>query len=131
MKAFSAHWKSSKQPRKQRKYRFRAPLHVRHAMMAAPLSKALRKKYKKRNMPVRKGDRVRIMVGKHKKQTGVIGHVDLREMRITIEGIQVTRKDGTSMPVPFQPSNLEIIELVLTDKKRMEVLQQHAHQAPQ
>ena len=42
-------WKSSKQPRKQRKYRRNAPLHIRNKMMRAPLSKELRDKYKIRN----------------------------------------------------------------------------------
>ena len=59
MKAkFSKKWKSSKQPRKQRKYRAEAPLHVKHKLVSANLSKELRKKYGRRSFPLRKGDTV-------------------------------------------------------------------------
>ena len=47
-KDFSKSWKSSRQPRKQRKYVFNAPLHIRHKLVSANLSKELRKKYGKR-----------------------------------------------------------------------------------
>ena len=55
-KQFSTQWNASKQPRKQRKYLANAPLHKRHKFMSANLIKELRKKYGKRNFPVRKGD---------------------------------------------------------------------------
>ena len=61
---WNKNWKSSKQPRKQRKYRHNAPLHIRNKMMAAPLSKELKTKYKKRNITVRVGDKVKILKGK-------------------------------------------------------------------
>ena len=63
---FSIHWKSSKQPRKQRKYAANAPLHLRKKFVSANLSKDLRKKQGKRNIPLRKGDIVKIMRGKFK-----------------------------------------------------------------
>lgn len=44
----SVSWKSSKKVRKQRKYRFNSPLHIKHEMLASHLSKELRKKYSKR-----------------------------------------------------------------------------------
>jgi len=49
---FSAHWKSSKQTRKQRKYRANAPIHVQRKLLSANLSKELRKKYEKRDFPI-------------------------------------------------------------------------------
>src|SRR3989338_176397 len=42
---FSTKWKESKQPRKQRKYRANAPLHLRKKFVNVNLSKELRKKY--------------------------------------------------------------------------------------
>lgn len=53
----------SKQPRKQRKARFNAALHLRHKFMSAPLSRELREKYNRRSFPVRKDDTVRILRG--------------------------------------------------------------------
>ena len=40
-KIFSKHWKSSKQPRKQRKYRAKAPLHIKRKLLNVNLSKEL------------------------------------------------------------------------------------------
>ena len=51
---FSKSWKSSKQPRKQRKYIAKAPLHIKRKLMGVNLSKELRKKHGKRNIVVRK-----------------------------------------------------------------------------
>ena len=123
MKQFSKAWKSSKQKRKQRKYRYKAPLHIRHKFVAANLSKELRKRYYRRNLPLRKGDSVRIMRPSFKKKTGKISNVNLRNLKVFIEGIQQSKRDGTKVNVPFEPSNLQIIELNLEDKKRMEIIE--------
>lgn len=123
MKKFSKAWKSSKQKRKQRKYRYKAPLHIRHKFVAANLSKELRKRYYRRNLPLRKGDAVKIMRGSFKKKTGKISNVNLRNLKVFIEGIQQSKRDGTKVNVPFEPSNLQIIELNLEDKKRMEIIE--------
>ena len=69
---FSKHWKASTQPRKQRKYRAKAPLHVIKRFLSANLSKDLRKKYGKRNLTLRKGDTVKVMRGKFRKKQGKI-----------------------------------------------------------
>jgi len=118
-KIFSKHWKASKQPRKQRKYRARAPLHIKRKFLSANLSKELRKKYQRRSFPLRKGDTVKIMRGSFKRKTGKIGSVDLRRTRVSIEGIQRGKKDGTKVNVFFKASNLQIQELNLEDKKRI------------
>ena len=110
-KKFSTAWKSSRQTRKQRKYRANAPLHIRNKFMAGNLSKDLRKKYGTRNISVRKGDTVKIMRGEFKKRTGKINAVDLKNERITIEGIQRKKKDGTKINVYFHPSNVQIVEI--------------------
>ncbi|MCX6748284.1 MAG: 60S ribosomal protein L26, partial [Candidatus Pacearchaeota archaeon] len=47
---FSVNWLGSSQARKQRKYRANAPLHLRHKLMNANLSKDLRKKLGKRSI---------------------------------------------------------------------------------
>ena len=60
-KKFSTSWKASKRPGKQRKYSANAPLHLKKKFVSVNLSKELRKKYEKRNIPVKKGDMVKIM----------------------------------------------------------------------
>ncbi|VVB83603.1 50S ribosomal protein L24 [uncultured archaeon] len=116
---FSKHWKGSSQPRKQRKYSANAPLHIKRNLLSVNLSKELRKKFKKRNIVVRKGDSVRIMRGKFKKKTGKVIEVNVKTSKVKIEGIQVKKQDGSKANIKMQPSNLQIIELNQDDKKRM------------
>ena len=118
-KKFSKHWKSSKQPRKQRKYLANAPLHIRKKFLSVNLSKDLRKKYGKRNIPVKKGDVVKILRGKFKKKQGKIKEVKLKTSKVIVDGIQVKKQDGSKADVKLQPSNLQIIELNIEDKKRL------------
>lgn len=119
-KTFSKKWKASSQTRKQRKYRFNAPLHIKHKFLSANLSKELRKKLGIRNIEVRKGDSVKIMRGEFKKKTGKIASVDIKRTRVAIEGIQRKKKDGTKVNVYFHPSNLQILDMK-EDKFRLAV----------
>lgn len=117
-KKFSTKWKASKQPRKQRKYIAKAPLHIRKKFVSVNLSKELRKKHGKRNIPVRKGDIVKIVRGKFKGKKGKITKVNLKISKVSIEGIQIKKQDGSKVDINLQPSNLQIIELNLEDRKR-------------
>ena len=115
---FSKKWKSSKQPRKKRKYLANAPLHIKRKFLGATLSKELRKKFGRRSIEVRKGDEVKIMRGKFKKRQGKVAVVDVKNTRISIEGINITKKDGTKVNVWFHPSNVMITSLNLEDPRR-------------
>ena len=117
MKMFSREWKSSKQRRKQRKYRLNAPLHIKQKFMTSTLSKDLRKKHKKRNLGLKKGYTVKILRGQFKKQTGKVVDIDLKRSRVNIEGIQQLKRDGTKAFYPLDPSNLQIIDFTIDDKK--------------
>ena len=115
---FSKHWKSSKQPRKQRKYRYNAPLHLKRRMLSALLSKELRKKLSKRNLVLRKGDVVVVMRGKFKRKKGKVEKVNLRKLKVYVEGVNRVKIDGSKVYYPLDPSKLMITELNLEDKKR-------------
>jgi large subunit ribosomal protein L24 len=119
---FSTHWKSSVQPRKQRKFIANAPLHIRHKFLSANLSKELRKKYGKRNLPLRKGDEVLIMRGAFKKKKAKVASVDLKNSRVALEGIQRTKKEGSKVNVFFHPSVLQLQTLNIDDKMRVDAL---------
>ena len=121
-KEFSDKWIRSKQPRKQRKYSYNAPLHIRGKFMSAHLSKDLMKKYNRRSIRLRKGDKVTILRGQFKKKTGNIERIDLKETRVYITGIEMIKKDGTKVFYPIHPSNLVATELNLDDKKRMAIV---------
>ena len=114
----------SGKPRKQRKFLFSAPLHLRQKFLHVHLSKELREKYKKRSLRVRKGDVVKVIRGKFKGRSGKVIDVDLSRMFVYIEGItrKRSRKEKAEKPIPFRPANLEIIALDLSDKRRNEIL---------
>jgi large subunit ribosomal protein L24 len=117
-KKFSKNWKTSSQPRKKRKYVANAPLHIRRKFVSVNLSKDLRKKLEKRNLPIKKNDKVKIKRGKFKGKEGKILEVNLKKSKVIIEGIQVKKMDGSKANVKMQPSNLQIIELAERKNKK-------------
>jgi len=123
---FSTSWIGSSQARKQRKYLFNAPLHLRHKFLSANLSKDLRKKYAKRNLPLRKGDEVLVMRGAFKKKKAKVSSVDLKRSWIVLEGMQRAKKDGTKVNVKFRPNVLQIQTLNLDDRYRLEAVNRKA-----
>lgn len=118
-KIFSTSWVGSKQVRKQRKYRLKAPLHTKHKFLSAHLSKELRKKHDKRSIPIRKGDEVLVMRGSFKGKKAKVESVDLKKLKVSLEGINKKKRDGTKIRIYFNPSNLQINSLNLEDRKRM------------
>ena len=118
-KKFNINWKSSKKPTKQRKYEHNAPLHIRSAIMSSHLSAELRKKTGRRSLPIRKGDKVKIERGSHKGKIGKIEDVDRKYLKVYIEKIEITKKDGSKAKLPIETSNLTILELNTEDKRRI------------
>ena len=116
---FSKTWKSSKQPRKQVKFRANAPNHIKRTFMGATSDKALRAKYGMRSIEVRKGDEVKVMRGKFAKKQGKVGKVDVKNTRIQIDGLQRAKKGGEKVETWFHPSNVKIIVLDVSDRKRL------------
>src|SRR3989338_1718474 len=108
MKKWSISWKSSKQRRKQRKYRFNAPLHVRQKLLSANLDKTLRKEYKKRSLPIRSGDEVVVVIGKYKGTFGKITEINLKKMLVYVDSVKVKKASGQEVNAKIDPSNLKI-----------------------
>lgn len=129
--AFSPTWNSSKQPRKQRKYRFNAPTHIRQKFITVNLSKTLRKEHGRRNIEARVGDKARIMRGSFKGKSGTIERVDRSRIRIYISGIEQTKKDGSKTLVPQSPSKLQLLSLDTKDKRRITKVAQKETKAKQ
>jgi large subunit ribosomal protein L24 len=114
--------KGTKNPGKQRKMLFNAPAHIRHKLMASPLSPELLAQRGIKALPVRKGDTVRIMRGDHKGFDGKISRVDLKHYRVYLEGLTREKVDGTTVFVALHPSKIMIKNLNLDDKIRKAVL---------
>ncbi len=107
-------------PRKQRKMLYNAPKHRRQKMMKAHLSDELYGKYGLRSLTVRKGDIVKVMRGKFKGHEGKVVKVNLKNMRVAVEGVTVRKVDNTAVQYWIHPSNLMLIKLDLSDPKRKE-----------
>ncbi|MBI4738224.1 50S ribosomal protein L24 [Candidatus Woesearchaeota archaeon] len=115
---FSTAWNASRQPRKQRKYRYEAPLHLRHRLLSAHLSKDLRTKHARRSFPVIKGDKVKVMRGQYAGKEGKVERVDLKESKVFLTGIERLKKDGSKSLYPITASNVLIMDLNLSDQRR-------------
>jgi large subunit ribosomal protein L24 len=113
---------TTKNPDKQRKMLNNAPAHIRHKLMAAPLSSELTASRGAKTLPVRKGDTVRIMRGDNKGFEGKISRVDLKAYRIYLEGLTREKVDGTNIFIAVHPSKVQIRNLNLDDKYRKETI---------
>jgi len=116
--AFVKTWNKSTQPRKQRKYRYKAPLHIKQKLVRVNLYKDLRLKHGKRNTQICVGDKVKIMRGQFTRKEGKVERVDLKREKVYVTGIEKIKKNGTKFLISLSPSNLMIVELNLKDKKR-------------
>ncbi|MBN1432256.1 MAG: 50S ribosomal protein L24 [Methanomicrobiaceae archaeon] len=114
---------ASKQPRKQRKARYNAPLHTRGKYLNAILSSDLNEKYGKKSCRIVVGDTVRVMRGDFRGEEGVIDGVDTEKGTVIVHGVSVTKVDGTEVPRPVYASNVMITKLKLEDKLREERLE--------
>lgn len=110
--------KQSAQPRKQRTYVRKAPLHVQGDFVASHLSKDLRAKHKMRAVRLRVGDKVKVMRGSFRKKTGKVERINVREQKVYVTGVETTKRDGSKAMYPIHPSNMLVQELDMTDKRR-------------
>jgi len=113
----------TKQPRRQRRFLYQAPNHIRHKLMSAHLSEELKKQYPFRSLPVRTGDVVTVMRGDHKGHTGKVIRLDHEKYRIYIEGLVRKKADGSEVPIPVHPSKVQIIKLNLDDEWRKKIVE--------
>lgn len=112
----------STQPRRQRKAVFTADLFERHRRMAVPLSRELRARYGRRQMPVRKGDTVRIMTGSYVGREERVAKVSLRDYCVTLDNVTGKTADAKLKPLPIRTSHLLLTRLNLSDPWRRRIL---------
>ncbi len=112
----------SKQPRKQRARLYSMSAHRKHKLLAAKLNKDLKEKYKIKSLPVRKGDRVKILRGDFKKMEGDVLEVNVKKLSITVQGATITKSDGSQVTRPIRPSNVMLLKLV-EDKERLRTVE--------
>ncbi len=111
---------TSKHARSQRKALYNAPLHQKRKFITSHLSEELRKKYGIRSIPVVKGDIVRIMRGdaEIKDKEAEVVTILTKEMKVSLEGINIKKADASEVSKKIHPSNLLIVKLNLSDPMR-------------
>ena len=112
----------SKQPRKQRKALYTAPLHKRHNSMSVHLSDDLKEEFNRRSYTVRKGHSVEIVRGDFRGTEGKVEGVDLKNYRVLVDGASSQKQDGSKLYQPIHPSNLVLTEIYLDDERRNQAL---------
>ena len=113
----------SKNPGKQRKRYYNAPLHKKRKFQSAHLDEKLLLKYDRRSAPIVKGDTVKVMRGSYKGHEDKIVKSHVKKNTVEIEGLFLTKADGNKIPKPIRPSNLLITKLNLTDRWRRKILE--------
>jgi large subunit ribosomal protein L24 len=114
---------NSKNPRKQRKRQYHAPLHTKRKWMGTHLAENLLLKYDHRGIPIIKGDTVKVMRGSFRGHEDKVASVDIRKQIVEVEGVTTVKADGTKIAKPIHASNLLITKLNLTDKWRRKKLE--------
>ena len=108
----------SSKPKKQRKFHYDKPLHMKQQCLASHLDKKLAKQLEKRSIPIRKGDTMKVMRGGMKGKTGKITAVNYGKGIVFIENVMRKKANGEEVQVPLKTSNLLVVDLDKSDAKR-------------
>ncbi len=109
-------------PRKQRKAAFSAHNFARRRFLTVPLSKELRTRYGRRQLPVRKGDTVRVVSGSYEGQEERVAQINTRDRTVTLDNITLKKADQKLKPLPVRPNHLLLTKLNLSDAWRRRTL---------
>jgi large subunit ribosomal protein L24 len=114
---------TSIKPRKQRYRLYNAPLHKKRKSISSHLAENLLLKYDRRNLPVVKGDTVKIMRGSFRGHEEKIAKVNVQDQTVEVEGVTMSTAKGTKIARPIHASTLLITKMNLTDKWRRHKLE--------
>lgn len=63
------------------------------------------------------------MRGQFAGHEGRVLEVDMKKCRITVDGVTITKADGTEVAVPIHPSNVMIVDFGEVDDVRKKILE--------
>ncbi len=118
----------TKNPSKQRNRITKASSFHRHKLMSARVSKELRKKYKIKRIPVRKGDTVYVSSGDFVGTEGKVQAADYKNQKLLIEGIAREKADKSKIMYPIHVSKVVIRRFGKVGTKRKASLERKAKQ---
>jgi len=109
----------STKPSKERKAMYNLPKHKASKQVAAHLSEKLAAEFGTRALTLRKGDTVKIMRGAFSKKEGKVSSVERKSRKIFVEKVVLKKSNGEERQVPIDASNVMIIDIERTDRKRI------------
>jgi len=92
--------------------------HERKRLMNVHLSRELRGELKTRSLPVRKGDTVLVLKGKHAGWQKKVIRVNLKKIKLQIDGLKSQKTDGTEIFYYLHPSNLVLTALAKREDRK-------------
>ena len=110
---------TSSQPRKQRKFRYNAPLHIKGKFLNAHTSEEVVKENGVKTIRVIEGDTVKVMRGDHAGTEGKVREVDVKHETVTVDGVAEVKADGKEVPRKIHASNLLVTKLNTDDDRRL------------
>jgi len=110
----------SSKPRKQRKALATAPLHRKSKELRAHLDPAKYGSSGVKRITLRTGDTVKVVRGSRQGHEGKISKVDLKKCRVAIERALLQKADNKEVSLWFDPSNLLVTKVDLSDPVRRE-----------
>jgi large subunit ribosomal protein L24 len=110
----------SKKPRKQHKALANAPYHRRNKTLRSPLDRTKYAQSRVSKITLRTGDTVKVMRGSRQGHEGKISNVDLKKGKVSIEKALLQKADNKEVPIWFDPSNLLVTKVDLSDPLRRE-----------
>lgn len=116
----------TRNPSKQRTSMRNATSFKRNKLMSARVSKDLQRKYKVKNIPVRKGDVVQVTTGDFVGTEGKVLQVISKKQRLAIDGISREKADKSKMIYPIHVSKVVIRRFGKVDNKRKKILERRA-----
>lgn len=116
----------TRNPSKQRTSVRNANSFKRNKLMSARVSKDLQKKYKVKNIPVRKGDVVHVTSGDFVGTEGKVLQVISKKQRLAIDGISREKADKSKMIYPIHVSKVAIQRFGKVDSTRKKILERRA-----
>ena len=79
-------------------------------------------RYGRRQIPIRKGDTVRVLSGSYVGREERVAKVDLRSYAVTLDNVTGKTADAKLKPLAIRPSHLILTKLNLSDPWRRRIL---------
>jgi len=108
----------SHKPKKQRRFHYQKPLHLKQAGLSVHLDKKGRQLLGVKSVSVRKNDTVKVLSGAKKGSTGKITGIDYSKGVVFIDKLVRKKASGEEILLPVHASNLVATDLDRSDAKR-------------